>query len=565
MEFDLQERAQQNGNSKQPRFSEKTGPGMFSAVLRWQRLAYMDQPEYTPDSRKRDTWLNKFWRMEPLLAGVHNSAVALDKNRRWSLVGGRNQVRRFLKVFLDAEGGKGWRTFAGLQSQSFYATDIQAITEIERDGPDGPMINLYHVDPTRCRLTGDPAFPLSYKPIKGKLQRWRPDDFVRTSTLESIDEAYSSLGFCAVSRCVFLAQILIAVYEFDQEKLGARSPKGLLLLEHITQEQWNKAMEVREAELNKREQAYYGGVAVIATIGPEKPGATLVALSTLPDNFSREEVTNFTMFGYALAYGYSPTEFWPVQFGALGRSTEAEMSQKQATSKGGMDFSLAFQDDLQSELPNTVQFQFNRRDDDGDRLKAEVDKAKAEVVTTMYQAGLMQGDPLVTWEEARYLLAERGLIPRDWTSMDELTEGTDTGVIRVRGRSRSDDELFRLRELYQDDPRVRRAAYEQPDEQIVRVQYDPHSDRITETVLWATGRDLLERKLISIPKQRAQTQRQTETEAEDVLFASEDEDVEITEEDVDNAIKGAYSDELRELLNADELTEAELETISDES
>lgn len=550
MEFDI---ARQNGKefkSKQPHFSETTDSGSFTAILRWQKLAYMDQPDYIPDSRKRDTWLQKFWRMEPLLAGVHNSAVALDKNRRWALVGGRNQVRRFLNILLNAEGGKGWRTFASLQSQAFYSSDIQAIAEIERDGENGPMVNLYSVDPTRCRLTGDPATPLAYKPLKGKIQKWRPEDYMRTSTLESVDEGFHLLGYCAVSRCVFLAQILIAVYEYDQEKLGARSPKGLLLLKNINQLQWDTAMKVRTVLLSEKEQMYYGGVSVLAHDGPESPDAKLVALSNLPDNFNRELTTNFTMYGYALAYGYNPEEFWPVQFGALGRTTEAEMSQKRATEKGGTDFSLAFQENIQAELPNTIQFTFDRRDDEGEKLKAEADKAKAEVVTTMYEAGLMQGRPLVSWEEGRFLLAERNLIPRDWTTLDEESLGTDTGLIR----SRQKDELFRLRQLHGDDPHVQRAAHEYPDEPIIRVQYNPRTGQISETILWQTGRTLIEPKFASLPNHPLIRQE----DDSEVLFISEDSDVEITEEDVNEAIDNAYSSEFKELLNAEEITQEEI-------
>jgi hypothetical protein len=516
----------QNGQiqSKQPRFTGDSPEQFYLSVMRFAKLAYMDQPEYKVDSRKRDKWLTEIWKMEPNLAGVMNSVVAIDKNRGWSLIGGRNTVNRVTSTLHGAEDGAGYRAFTGLHSQSFYSTDMGGIAEVGRNGIEGPMQALWHTDPARCVLSGNLETPLTYYPSRGKKQKWTSADYFRTASLRSTDEVFNQLGFCAISRAVALVQTMIAVYEHDQESLGARAPQGLLLLHGITQEQWEQAMRSREADLTAKERIYYGGVEVLASLGVEKIEATLVALSNLPANFDKRTFTDLTMFGYALVFGYDPTEFWPVQFGALGRGRESEVQHQKATGKGGKDFALEYQESLQKELPDTVHFEFDERDDEAELIEAEVALAKQNVVTSMYQAGLQFGQPLISREEARSLLAEANLIPREWTEAEEESEATDEEAARAKAR-----------EL----PEVQRCAYEQPREPIVIYEWPKNRQR----VLWHRAEDMLRPRVWRVKKRQAE-----------VLF--EEGEVVITEEDVDSAIENA-DEEVKEFLEVEEIEDNE--------
>jgi hypothetical protein len=523
LEVAEQEIERQNGNiqSKQPRLNDTSPEQFYMSVLSFAKLAYMDQPEYKSDSRKRDRWLTEVWKMEPNLAGVLNSVVAIDKNRGWSLVGGRNLVRRYTNILHNAEAGEGYRAFTSLQSQSFYTTDIGGIAEVGREGNQGPMGALWYVDPARCVLSGN---SIVYYPYRGKREKWNADFYFRTASLRSTDESYNQLGFCAVSRAVALIQTLIAVHEYDQEQLGARAPQGLLLLHGIGQEQWEQAMRAREANLTRKERMYYGGVEVLASTGAEKVDANLIALSNLPANFDMRTFVDLTMFGYALCFGYDPTEFWPVQFGALGRGRESEVQHMKATGKGGLDFILAYQENIQKELPDTVHFEFDQRDDDAELVEAEVMAAKENVITSMYESGLQYGEPLISKDEARSLLAAAGLIPREWTEAEEESEATDIEEARARAREM---------------PEIQRFAYEQPKESLVI--YEWPKDR--QKILWYRAEDMLKRRVWPIKKRQ-----------DEVLYEDEESGVIITEEDIESAIENA-DDELKPFLEAEEIEE----------
>lgn len=539
------ERAQQNF-SKQPRFGADPDR-FFTSTLQWIRRAELTEKPRKLDSRERDRWLRGFWKREPHLAGVLNSVVSIDQNRRWTLTGGRNQVRRYTHILRAAEDGQGWRRYLGLQSLSYYTSDLGAVTETGRDGPDGPLRALYHVDPGMCYLSGKRPSPLLYENNKDP---WRREDYFRVTSMADTDEALHGLGFCATSRMLELAKLMVAIYEHDQERIGARAPKGLLLLQNISQEQWREAMTARAAALDGMEREWFGGVAVIASAG-EAPEAKLVALSQLPADFNIKVFTDLLMYGYALALGYDPIEFWPVQAGSLGRGRETEIQHRKATGKGGANFMLSYQDQLQMQMPETLAFEFEERDQEGMLLDAEVAQAWADVARTLYE----QGMGVLDREQARSLLAEQGIIPPEWTELEEEAMATDAAATRSAEAAR----LNQLRERMLETESVQRAIVAFPNDPIVRYQWPSGRTQ----VVWERAQQALTRQLWQVVKPPRLTQRQEE-EPDEVLY--EGEDFTITEGDVARAIdegRRRVGDEFAELLNATALSEAEMDALDE--
>lgn len=488
--------------SKQPRFDDGQKKGFGGYIsLAW--LQEMQPPEYRTDSRMRDTWLRSVWKLVPHLAGVMNSVTLIDSNRGWELTGGRNQVARYTRLLHDAENGQGWRMYARKASLSYWATDIGAITELGSDTRGGPVRALYHVDSARCKLLSGGR--LAYYPSGGgKEQTWEPEDYFRAASMPSDDEAYNGLGFCAVSRAIEIMRLLYAVMVHDQELVSARAPRGLLLLQGITQDQWDESLAVRDEKLDSLERRYYAGVQVLATMGVESPDAKLVGLSQLPQSFDAKVFNDLSMYAIALCFGYDPSEFWPVQFGSIGRGTEAEMQHEKATGKGGMDFALATQEQLQGVLPETLQFEYEQRDDSGEMTASQVARSKLEVVSMAYQSGLSQGAPLVSREEAREMLVEAGLIPAEWTNTQEDVSATDTeDVDDTEGQAVENEPIEQEpqgekvsgeAERALDSYRVRQALREYPSEPIVRYQWPSGKMKtlyVPKRRVWAISREAL--------------------------------------------------------------------------
>lgn len=427
------ERALADVTSKQPRFQPRANAvTVFNSIYQWYKNELQQEPVYAVDNRARDTWLDKIWRKEPHIAGVISSAVSIDTNRGWWIAGGRNQVNRYNAILRGAEGGAGWRQYMAQGPQAYYTTDLGFLTEVARDGgPEGPLRDLFFLDPTRAYLTGNPATPLAYQPPIGKEQKWLPTDFFRVVNMPSINEDFRRLGFCPLSRAIQFVQLMLAIYEHDKEMLGAKAPRGLMLLQNISENQWVSAMTSRAANLTQMERDYYGGVAVIAQEGVEQIDAKLVALSQLPANFNIEVTTNLLMFGLALVFDRDAREFWPVSSGTLGTGAESQIQHVKATGKGGMSFILAYQDQLQRELPESLEFQFEQRDPQGELIDATVKKAWADVAAVLYDKGLGALDR----EEVRVWLADNGVIPAEWATLDDEVTAESSGEISGQKRS----------------------------------------------------------------------------------------------------------------------------------
>jgi polyhydroxyalkanoate synthesis regulator phasin len=411
--------------SKQPRFTPnaKTASQFFNQIYGFVKGAIFDEPPYVANSTKRDTWLAKVVLKEPYLLGVLQSVVSIDKNRGWTLTGGRNQVTKFTNIlhnFQVAPDLYGWRNGMSVTSQSYYQSDLGGVVEIGRSQKNGPLAALYSVDPTKCFLTGKLDAPLQYTNAQKDKQQWMPNDYFRVVSFPNPNEAMQGLGYCAISRCIELAKLLVSVFEHDRERLGSKAPKGILTINGLTQEQWLRSLEESDAERSVLEREYYSGVQVLAGDALSPVTVALTSLSNLPEQFEHKQFVEMMIFGYALAFGYDPREFYPVSSGALGTATETESQHRKATSKGGLDYALSYQEKLQEELPETINFEFEQRDVEGDISETTFQQAKLNVIDQMVKGGE------ITIEESRQLLVEAEIIPEEWTVQEEEVTTTDT-------------------------------------------------------------------------------------------------------------------------------------------
>ena len=494
------DRALEDSTSRQPRFRGDAGmlnvESIFSSVYSWiQNIKDNLPPAYSAHSRKRDAYLMEIWKQESLLSGVLNSVMQIDSNRAWTLTGGRNSVTKatgLLHRRIVASDLVGWRHAVAAGSLAFAATDLGHVEELGRDGENGPITALYFLDSSKCELTGNNKYPLAYFPSgRGSRQDWPVSDYMRCVSMPSGQEEYNGLGFCAVSRCLELARIMIAVYQHDQEQLGAKLPQGLLILNGIDDTQWKAALESRDAEMTQKARQYFGGLFVFAGTDAS---ATLTALSTLPKDFNTREFVDLLMYGYALAFGYDPREFWPVSGGQLGTATETETQHVKATAKGGMAYLNTYQEKLMNHvwtagdrtfygiLPGGVQFDFEQRDDDAALVEATVAQAWANVAKTLQESGAMTGTPLLSREQALSLLVDHtSLIPPEWTEMEEEVKADDT---------EGTGDVGRIRRSVVEIPAVRRAIEMNPDEPIIRYRYPANQIQ----TLWQRGGDAIARR-----------------------------------------------------------------------
>jgi len=486
--------------SRQPRFRDNGAANQdffdsfYSSVYTWLKYAMDELKEqpYQSDSRVRDEWLSEIWKIEPHFSGIIDQIVLVDSARPWTFVGGKKQVNLYANILHNANDGMGWRHYMRQSSLAYRTTDLGVICELGRQGKGGPLRAIYFTDPTRCKLSGKPDNPLWYYPGSGRYQKrqlWSRDDFFHITSLPSINEKFHGLGYCATSRAFQLVKLLYGVLMHDQEMVGAKMPRGLLFLNGIEQDQWEQAMDARDAQMTQAERDYFGGVFVLASVAGDA-GGQLMALSMLPDHFDRESFINLTVYGYSLVTGYDPREFWPVSSGQLGTARETEMQHKKSATKGTLELPHAWQERFQQLLPDTLHFSFQERDTDAETHLAELATVWAEVARLLYDADKQGREGLLDSDRALSLLVEHGIIPPEWTTAQETTKHSDEKKVRS-----SDFEKARAL------PEVRAAAQAFPTEPIVMYTWD--GIKGTERVLWDNGFELQQPKLWQVQRRYA--------------------------------------------------------------
>lgn len=481
---EIVERAQSE-QSQQPRFqATPDAQQVFQSTYRFVRLALLqNQPQDNAPVRQWDSWLREVIKAEPFLLGVFNSVVQIDKNRGWSLTGGRNQVARYTAVLRGADEGAGWRPYVDWQSQSFYFAQAGFVTECGRDGENGPLRALWSVDPARIELTGKRDLPLRYFPPNGNVQDWLPGDYFRGASLISTDESKRGYGYPAVARCLELARIMIGIYELYGEATLTKEPQGVITGKNITQDMWTTALQSYDQALQAKNRVF-GKLMTMMSDGTDAPEFAIQLFRRLPEGFDLDAWTNLLMYGYALEFGYDPREFFPVSGGQLGTAKETEAQHRKATSKGDKDFALAHQDQLQKQLPDTILFEYEQRDVEGETADAIAAKSKAELITEINK-WLVNSVSVLSADQIMQLAAQHGIIPEEWTLQEEDVVATDTdpqGLERVRGNEN-----------------IRRAAWRFPKEPIVRY----HGRNGRTELLFESGEQMLAPRLrvITVPVQ----------------------------------------------------------------
>jgi len=542
---ELIERAQDKTLSKQPRFAQNWRVGFYDSLVRfmrkWEALE-LKLPDYQPNSMRRDAELQKLWYIEPHWAGVINQCVLVDSSRGWYLVGGRNQTLQYSRIFHDAENGKGWRYFMRKSSLSYRVTDLGSITELGREGERGPLRALYHVDSARSRWTGNIDAPLAYYPVGEGVQYWPDDDFFSVVSMPSDNEKFRGLGFCQTSRAFEIIKILYGVMMHDQELVGSRMPRGLMLLNNISDPQWEDALESREVDRTAKEREYFGGVLILANSGTDAADVKLVALSQLPEHFDRETFINQCIAAYALVSGYDVSEFWPVSAGVMGRGKETEIQYKRAVTKGVLEYPHAFQEQLQRELPASLLFQFEERDAEGELLDAQVAQAWADVAKTLTVADPATFQSLISTEQGLSYLVDKNVLPPEITEIEEEEQVTDVDETRLR----------RLRQRYFETEQVQRAIECFPDEPIVEYRWSPPGWGHMRT-LWESGYEAARPRIWQVPMLESGKERQQDDE-DIVLYEDAEAGIIIITADVERAIKQGgrrVGPEFEELLTAE--------------
>ena len=353
-------------------------------------------------SKRRNADLARFWPNSAHLAGAFYTlqskltAVPFRIEPRDASIKQHRAMAEDYQGMLEEESefGQGWQDCWGKFLIDFWTADNGAFLEVIGDGKkDGPIVGpargLAHLDAMRCTRTGSPEYPVVYQASDGAYYRLHHTRVIFRSQMPSTQEDMNSVGYCWVSRIVDVAQNLVDIARYKQEKLGSRPQRGIIVTGGgLDPDVLAEAFQQAEHLQDSRGLTRYSKFVVVGD--PSYPDARLemVDLASLPDGFDEETSTTLAMYTIALTGAVPPRWLWPAT--SSGATKADAMYQHVAGLTGGPGTTLSMiataiggseRGKLSAAgkvLPPTLKMVFDFQDDEQDKDQAEVRSVRSQ-------------------------------------------------------------------------------------------------------------------------------------------------------------------------------------------
>lgn len=412
-------------------------------------------------SRARDIWLRAFV-LSPgndLLVGTISTITAKVASTNWYIEGPERTANLYRQIFLTRSNFfGGWSRYIQswvwdyltqdqggwserIRQHSGYALDDRGRWYTGGNGSGyqlaqnlnerGGALGFANLDNARMLVNGDPNYPGVYTPVEGDDVLLHRSQLIRIVDNPSPIETLYQVGYCAVSRAITTARILMDIATYERERLSDLPPSGILLVNNMSRTQWEDVEKQYNLRQSQQGNKVWRDIMVAVGLDPALPvSIELVSFSQLPEHFDKRTTTEISVYAFALAFRIDPRDIWPVSSGQLGTATEAELMHVKARAKGAglilTDIERAFNDGLS--LPPSLTFHFDFQDTDEDKQAAEIANLKADFITKLTKPDQISGQSLVTMEEGREWLVREGLFEerdlvtfQDETRADEMT------------------------------------------------------------------------------------------------------------------------------------------------
>lgn len=408
-------------------------------------------------SRKRDQWMREFVRQpgNDILAGTVSTVVAKVAGTGWYLEGPERTANLYRNILIQqSDFGAGWDVMIQKVVTDYLTQDAGGWMERIREGEQGAALGVAALDNAQMWITGDPEYPAQYSTTfqadatddKRNMLRLHRSQIVHLVDSPSPRESLLGVGFCAVSRALTTARILMDIARYEREKLSDLPPAGLLLLNNLSQQQWQDLQKQYDTRQEQRGNQVWRQVMVAFGLDPTVPlSAEMVSFSQLPESFDKMTTTELAVYSFALAFRIDPREIWPVSSGTLGTATEAEVMHLKARAKGAglllTELERALNDGFT--LPASLVFKFDFQDSEEDSQSVAIAREKAAFIRALWEPprqGAMSevsGEGLISRDEARSWLVREGLFEEDELLVME-DEGRADDVEAAKSRFRID-------------------------------------------------------------------------------------------------------------------------------
>ena len=410
-------------------------------------------------SKQRDSELRRFWKTVDHLAGavytfqsrlitIPFQVLPRDKTIKAHV----RQAKEFTDMLVyQSEFGDGWGSYYSKFILDLLSQDNGAMGEIIGEGrPDGPIVGMptgvAHLDSWRCTRTGDPEFPIIYQDTDSKRYKLHYTRVAFSSQMPSPSATMKGVGFCAISRCINIAQNILDMMTYKQEKLGSRPQRSLMVTSggldpEVVQSAFIRAESVMQSQQLKR----YSKVVVIGHEDMPDAKLDLIDLASVPDGFDEREAMVLGMAAMALAFGMDARELFPAM--SIGATRAEALIQHMKQRGKGLGQVLEMTERLfdYKVLPAHLMMVFDYQDDAQDKQVADIKLKRTE----RHEKDLTAGS--IDIRTVREQMVTDGDITQDqFMAMElddgRLEDGTDVLTLFVN------DDYIDLLDIGIDDP-----------------------------------------------------------------------------------------------------------------
>lgn len=396
---------------------------------------------------RRDSYLKRMWLQEPILAGAVYAIVAKIGALSWTITGPADTVDHYVALINTWDGLEGnWQPGIQKFTQALLTLDRGAFVECIREGgtPAGEFLGFRTIDPLRCRPNpNDPEYPILFKSYETSQWEKVPAGLVaHQAIMPTPHDSYHGIGFSPVSRALTAANILLLLSQHDQEKLSNLPPQGIATVSGIGKKTLMEAFTIYKAQRQNQGSTVWPGI--LWLFGPSIGGSTgdvsvtLTSFSQLPDQFDRGLIYEIYVKTLAICFGVDVSEFWQVEHRGITKA-EALVQHVKAKGKGPGDVALGIERWVNRVLPPGVVFEFDKRDDDEDRKRAERAEVVSRYLMNMVKLGILSP------EQGLQVATAEGVIPPEvFRGPRVVREDSDAAEVIAKMAYAQDKELVQV-------------------------------------------------------------------------------------------------------------------------
>jgi hypothetical protein len=367
-----------------PRQQSEYPSGVFESSLLWFVASSADDME--PWGRRvkvRDFQLRNFIGTESTFTSGLGTVVARNAAFDWKVEGPPRTSAAMHRILEDSDQGRGWTSLISKLSIDLYTQDNGAFAEIARlnnDSPDSPVIALNHLDSSRCWNTGDPLKPVIYLDIAGAYHLLNWWSVAPLSEMPAPVDIRPGIQFCALTRLMLAAQVVKNVAIYQREKTGGRNTRAIHMIQGITTDQVNDALDKMRATADAQGLLRYVNPLVVGTIDPEaKIDIKTLELASLPESWDEEKIFKIYVAQIAMAFLTDYQEFAPLPGGNLGTSAQSQVLHDKSRGKGpGLFMKILSHAMNRLVMPKSCEFRFDQQDLDAEEKEATIKKTRRE-------------------------------------------------------------------------------------------------------------------------------------------------------------------------------------------